>query len=1146
MGLVFPFFVLLKPLCAQVNETNPIRYSRNLIQEEEIIFSYTQISSTNSSLADFVSEYYKPNVTSGENDPLSLIKSEKDIADNLPAGPAATSIVTGNFFGDEYGEGIVHAFIGNDEGSPHVILVADLIKRFASNSISLGENVHIVGPVLNTGSQLARVALAAGNFDDDDEYELAVVFHAEDERLHMELFDLSITLEGDMGSISFSQLRATTFTSEINDRKYIKGFDATEVDLDFDGIDELAVGYIDDEGILNLALFETDSEIFQSPSNEILFTPELDPCFGTSELFGYENLSLGIASGELSTGFFGEELVLAAHFGIPGSSGSPGANRGLYVFPIRTSLVPGTGERLLVKDWCEGLDEPFYFTNDDQLLTEGELAFDVATGDIDGTLDDESVVVFGNRVIVLDFLKGQRTSQEDYLLPSELASFNISVSPLVGSARGEGTYADNFLDVGNIDPLVGNFGSDFRAEILIGKNFLELTDFINGRFEQHFELTVYGFEESGSQGAINFQQPIIRAKKEMIAPSEAGEYRARRFTAVLGDVDGGSVILGDPRRTEVADILNPSLIMNAPPTHFDVFGATSYDVSNLYDAGEAVPSAFVDHFFSQYTSLTTSSFTFNTSFTTDYSLSADVEASFAASGFSIGGKFSQTYGKRFTNFEENEKVFSITNVDQAQRDDQLLAYKVSYSVFEYPVYRLGETTDLTHVVVVIPKEVRETFISARSPSGNYRPDHQHGNLFSYPSSLMDLDINFTSPQVFEGLKSREISKLSGGGSGFTVTQSQSTMQGVEEEISTSTTVGANIGGAFKGVGLDVSVEGTYSTAELTNRTSSYRQDVELTGAYGQGEDITIPGDYSYFLTPIVYWDAGGALTLDYLVDISKLGFFQSFYNSYDPAFLLLEPFKTQKGLDSVSTYNDTDRYQTREIFFSTRPTPGDSIDIFARIHNYGYLSTPIDTFVEVAFFYLDPEGSAQLESIGKTTIRQSFLGRDDALDREVISIPWRVPANLGSNTKLVAIIDPDDRLKEEIHDYPEGNGVSNNIGWTCLFLPNCEIIEDQSVFFSGNVTSIDQQTSLGEISKAYPNPFANKLAVEITTPSTQFFDLEVRDLHGRLVYEEKDMLIAAGTHSMTVNTADWPEGLYIYRLQGKFYQETAKIVLSRY
>lgn len=1129
---------------AQVNENDPLGTTRTLIQEEEILFTYTQ-NVKNGPGGQLKISSFDPKSTGTTL--TSIRVNDNSSAANVPSRGGATSTVAGYFVGEEFGQGIARAFVGKNGTSDGVYLTIEFFNQFTNTPGTLPANTDLtyVGDVYTPSGtrQDPDISLVAGNFDTDPEEELAVLYPDANDDVVLAIYDIAITqfIPGYLATAPV--LKQTVWVANTTyDTKIFKGIAGAEFDMNGDGIDEIAVVTSESGGAtIRLGVFERkEDSTYGFRGNPVtMFNLQTATC-GPGNSYTFSNFSMDIASGEMNSQLPGEELVVAAHFGLTGGAGSAGNNEGLYVFPIGSIIYPNTGYQDLLTTWCQN-GSPFYYTNTQFLMSDEEIAIDVATGDMDGDLDAEVVVGTSAKVFVFDDQTNNAPDGTKYMSFNEVATIGLTSAYTNNQIGGEARFADDFLDVGNIDPLTGNFGSDFRAEILIAKNFPLISDPINQDLSQKFELKVYGFNESGALGGIDWTTPILKKELTNLFPSSSG-LETRHFSAIFADIDGGSVLLGNPTRTDISEVLNPSIILNAPPTHFDVFGSNVYDVSNLYAAGEATPPPSVNHYFSSYEQIANQGGSFSTSFTSDWAVSASVSGGLNLGAFSLGAKLEQTYGERFSGLQENSAEQEITQLRTAFGDDELLAYLVDYAVFEYPVFRQGDATEFTYVVVVVPTDIKETFIGARNPIHTYRPSHQHGNLFSYPTDVSELEVFPTANQIYaDDLKSQSINKTSGFNAGFSVTQVEASLQSVETEVTTSTSVGASIGGAFKGIGLSVDVSGDYSTSNIQNSTMRYRQEVVLSSYLGQGELSTIPGDYPYTVTPLVYWDANGSLVLDYLVDISKFEFWQTNYNSYDPAFLLLNPHKVEKGQEADTSYNSSDRFRTRDIYFSSRPTPGDTIDIFARVFNYGFLEIPVGT-VTVDFYYNDPAGADTLVHISTETIGLGFQGRDDGLGKNIVSTNWIVPSTLGPDTKVVAIIDEGNSLPNEIHDYPNGNGVSNNIGWTCLFVPNCNVPTTQNMFFPDGVTSTDDL--LNASVTAYPNPFDQKLTLEMELLQADEITVSVYNLQGQLVHQEQ-VQTAAGFREIQLNTASWAEGMYVYQLKGKKTIANGKVVLRR-
>lgn len=1047
-------------LQAQLKATDPLAGSRKLITEEEMTLFYIQNEGSSQKTVAVTYDF--------DNNRFQQIAAKEASTGTLSASSdGGTDFASGSFFGDQFGEAMVYAYRSGRGNSGQATFRVDVQYALGGSvtPVTVAPNSFVAGDlyVQNIYQLRPQTQVVAGNFNDSPEDELFVVYTAADLTLRVQFYQLGVeALSGGEATISANRLDEYStaplrvrFGSSIN-----QVVDAAALDVDFDGKDELVMAYwkvdFQQGDALMVDIFDVDDQnLIKLRSSTKVFDSKVNYCFeGDNTDFDFDHLTLKVIGGDFVNEFPGEEFVVGMVFNE--SCCSSGDNQGLYLLPLREER--GT---LVFPKWCSenNADKEFY-TDRGAFNRDEPNSISLAAGDLDGDLDDELVVGHIN-VRVFNFSKGQDDGARNTFFMDQAAVFREDQRSYWDE---EGAFLDNFVAVGNIDPLDGNPGNDFRAEILLGMQQAVYDEF-ESLVGQRFTLEVWWFPVNGPLGGVNNNLPEKRDSLEGILPVD-GNIDIRRFSVGMADLDGGGFQLGVPTRTSLKGVLNPLVALNAPPTHFDVFGSTAYDVSNLY--GDNAPPPIINHFNSEYEEITTNESTFETVFTSDWAVSAGVGPGFSYGGFSLSAKLTGTYGERFSKVSGSSRTISISEKRTALLDDQLLAYLVDYDIFEYPVFRPGEDEVLANVLVVILGDIQKTFIGARSPVIDYVVDHQHGNLLSYRAGVNE----FTSSagSVYRSFTGQEISKESGFNSEFEIKWTDATTNGVEKEVTAKIAVGADVGGAFKGIGLGASLEGSYSISDLQIQTSRYQESVSLRGYFGQGETTTIPGPYSYTVIPVTYWDENGSLVLDYAVSLSNIGFWKTFYDRYDPAFLLLDPFKPEKGSENPDTYNEADRYRTRDIRFTERPRPGGNTTIRARIHNYGLRGTPVGTGVEVCFYYLDPEGSNELVAIGCETIVNAFRGRLDALDQEIVEIPWTIPQTAGPDTKIVVLIDPNNTLPDEVHDYPQGHGVSNNIGWTCLFNPACSLPTSEEQIAPALSTSTREAIVVSNGLKVAPNP----------------------------------------------------------------------------
>ncbi|GAB4405562.1 MAG: hypothetical protein OHK0039_06670 [Bacteroidia bacterium] len=1122
---------------AQFNAEDPLGGSRNLIEQQELVLFWGETSNASSSVHNTGARSYR--FANGALQQLDASSGSSGLSGAY--GIPVTDVASGDFFGESFADGVAYAYRSRNGNTDVAACRIDIIRGFGSNGIH-PVNVNPLeiqlGPIA-TANQInltPRVLAVTGNFAGDEKEEAIFVWHGANGRIKIAGYAFMLSLTNPLQHAYFMlhvpimmPFEGPVFDTD--NRRVPAGIAATAVDIDLDGKDELALAYETGDDIWVAVYRLSQAQLVLAASHKVIDLG-IDRCTGTSANYHYSDLSIKLDAADIDFAFTGEELVLAAHYGTENGM-SPLNNEGLYVLPLRwdhktadLAFMPG----------CTDPTQPLYaegslYTASDNQTNDQPTGLGLALGDLDGDLDAEIVVGFGGSVRCLNVTKAQ-VDTLNYLRMTPLASMMVDMTSNINvNNGGEGEYAHDWLAVGNVDPLVEGGAGDFRAEIFVGKNINTVDDPSSGELQQAFKLSVWGFQPGGPQGAIDFGNPVLRAELTNVA-SANNTNNIRHFAIGMADLDGGSVRLGQPVRSERSDVLTPLVVLNAPPTHFDVFGSQVFDVCNLY--GADAPPANFNHFGSVYQATTTQEITFETQFNSDWAISGAANAGFSMGGFSLGAKLEHTYGERFSQVQGSELTRTITTERTAILDDELLAYFVDYTVFEYPVFKDGETEPGTHIMVVIPQAPQLAFQGARSSAHRYRIAHQHGNLFSYPKTQAEIPLSTGSSPAFEdGFLAFSVSKSSGLGTQYAITMTEIEKAAITREQFASTKVGANAGGAFKGFGLEVSVEGEYNESEVQTRSSRYSDEVSLIGFFGQA-DQTIPGDYPYLVRPVVYWDAGGTMVLDYLVDIqasANNNFWKRYYDTYDPAFLLLDPHAPEKGLADPQTYNEAERYQTRDIAFEGRPVPGGTTTLRARIHNYGLKGTPAQTPFGVTFYYLDPAGSDTLEYIGADSVVVGMLGREDGLDTEFASVTWNIPANLSPETKIVAIIDEANALPLEVHDYPNGNGVSNNVAWTCLFGNDCVAPGSAAIFFPSNTTAIADAAHRLDL-RVGPNPTRDQAWLFLHSDWQGSFRLEVVNALGQVVYRE-DIRKTVADLRHPLPSQQWQAGLYHLRLTGQ-------------
>jgi hypothetical protein len=134
--------------------------------------------------------------------------------------------------------------------------------------------------------------------------------------------------------------------------------------------------------------------------------------------------------------------------------------------------------------------------------------------------------------------------------------------------------------------------------------------------------------------------------------------------------------------------------------------------------------------------------------------------------------------------------------------------------------------------------------------------------------------------------------------------------------------------------------------------------------------------------------------------------------------------------------------------------------------------------------------------------------------------------------------------------YPESFFVSEDeiivVGYATNSTPyyNCFAskfnISTSSVHNDRNIT-----TNRFTLYQNYPNPFNPTTVIKFEVPTEGFVNLKIFNSLGQEIALLINSRLSRGEHSFTWNAANYPSGIYFYRLQNNSFVETRKIVLIR-
>ena len=897
-----------------------------------------------------------------------------------------------------------------------------------------------------------KIHIKTGDFYGNEQDEFVVAFQGEDTTIHLQVFSFNpgSLIPQPQGSINDEKTLPPS--SSLNNWDIVTG------DFDGDGYDDIALLFVKPQSGSNWSLavkiytIDDSGNIIPKASGEVFQKPA----------FSVTDINIAGAAGG-----FDLDPSLEIAFGFCfATSDINNPDTYVSIIDVKDSLntvVPSDSIRIRRDELNENEIEPL----------------DVAAGDLNHDYRDEIVLMVGNNFYVY--------TTDNQLLPQYQSSKSVSIT-------GDNASSDAFLAVGDMD-------LDQKSEIVVAKSYFGTE--VGGM--QHFELNVFSVDST----LTNYTLKARRQNDEPIL-SDNGQ---RNYAIALGDFDGDRIRLGEPVHYRRTGVFQPTVVLNTPPTHYDIIDNSVYDLSGCYPGQSC-------GFTSSYVQSNSTDSTITTEFHEDWGAGVGINEAFGIGKF----KVEATYGEKFSNRETSSTSYTISTGRVAAGDDWIYANTYDIDFYEYPVYDSLNTTPIGYFLVSIPSNPHSLWIEAKDDEllGNqFRPDHEVGNILSYRTSD-----TFDTARVITDFPEQTIGAT---GTSFTSLQIKTFKENsVEKSWDAGLEVALTLGAIVQVKGLDdgveVEVKGHYNQGEISTQTVKVENSLEVRGDFGH-LDSQFGTSGTYYVHPYAYWTSYGALALDYKVSQLPTGsnsFWQLHYgNKTDLAFSLPWRYDLEKGYplpENDSTY----RYRSRDIILS-KPDPhsGDTVNIIAKVRNFG-LQAVTSSFI-VRFYNGNPNlGGVQIaESNVDTTI--------DARGYKNIIVPWYIPLSLSlNNLRIYAVIDPDNAITNEVHE-------DNNMGWA----PAVAL---------GSITSVASDRLIPQkflLYQSYPNPFNPTATIKYELPNSSKVTIKVFDILGQEVKTLVNEFKSAGKYSVQFNGEGLSSGIYFYRLQAGNYVNTKKMILLK-
>ena len=439
----------------------------------------------------------------------------------------------------------------------------------------------------------------------------------------------------------------------------------------------------------------------------------------------------------------------------------------------------------------------------------------------------------------------------------------------------------------------------------------------------------------------------------------------------------GRVELGDPVQDSYSS-LEPSVILNSPPTHFDVLDGEAYDPNVCY-AGNQGDCAFD----SEYQRVSSTSTEVTTESSEDWGVSATVNADADFGVAQVGLEVRSSYGENFTEVNGSSESQTVQVNVKARNTDKIYVFRRAYDTLEYPLYQPGATEPDGFLLATTPHTLSQRWIDSSSPTAlDLRVNHQPGHILSYPEDLSEDENPFISPTL--GANDEILSTF--GRDEFEISDSSDysyalTRGRVDSDGASSTktwSVGATIsGGGGLGALVSVSAEvsGDYTNSSISNVSTEIGDETSLIATMGAIDESF--GETAYTVKPFAYWTDEAALVLDYAVEPSTSPpgqpktWWQQQYGVWPDLTLNLPrllDYEEQAGISS-----DAARFISPGVFVlqgdCASPStlteeyahPGAPLCLAAQVENYSLRDATTST--RVNFYDADPDLGGRLDRL---------------------------------------------------------------------------------------------------------------------------------------------------------------------------------------
>lgn len=920
-------------------------------------------------------------------------------------------------------------------------------------------------------------------------------------------------------------------------------------DLDGDGTDEVAIAWWQPSGdLVHILVLDSDGGLALYPRASIIDQVSLRV---NDQYHAYD-----LACGDLN-GDGAEELVLT---GIE-ASGSGNANYQAYVqmyevnSPGSTAITPQAhlvlDDAHLVDDDINGYLLGYAQTAATALLTHA----DTVPGTSRDVLASFAFVYYGDPGFSYD-------NFYQYLLRADPGLGSLSIIDTTWSALSSGTFDIEYpLEAGR-----GDVNGDRTEDAVLLTSTAHLFTVLNDTIQPHGSIGGISLDENNSgiretvdrlelgdldqdgrdeiitfsKGFDGFDQHSFIVQATGVDADFAADpgdgfsftdtqgSALRSYAVAVGNLDGRDMHFGEPSVTQ-CEYVQPVFIIGAIPSHFDVLDSVEYDVCGCYPVQDCDLSVMIKQ-------TGTTSTEAQVELTSDWSVSTSAEIGGEVFDINLGLSLEAKYGEKFSEVNTTTNSQTLTVAITAAADDMVEYAKIPISLYEYPVMNdAGDT--VTWVLAGFPADdlSPQTIVANGKSVFNYTPDHEVGNILSYPtisSTYDDVSLLPSAPGNWIILDESDVPNYTmspTGGITYTLTSST----GIDWSTAGTSYSSLSAEVSAEGYGVGVKVKGQYDASEMNMYKNSMNTQTEF-----EIEPVNIigsPNEFNYVISPKIYWntDNSGVVSFDLDMDsnIGSGSFWSVAYTDEpDPALNLPYRYDLVINPDLTNTVN-LDR--TKSIRFSAnQPAVDDTVSLYLRVFNYSFVPTPGP--VSFALYHEDPVlGGTPIADVDGNTLFQTS-GVLDARGREEVEVKFIYTTAMLTDdfAKIYAVLDPSGTITE-IHE-------ENNKGWAQLGygcnLPGAPVSVPENGVAAGGVGSL----------RIHPVPANDQVIIEhdLRGSGSEQGQVIIRNMLGEEVVRFSISPMHAG--SIFWNTRAIRPGMYTVGLYGEHgLMRSAKAIITR-